>query len=147
MGTTHRNLKIDPDHKPSVARPHRFGMIFVKVERKGISVKRTMVLAALLLGLLGAGSTAAAEMRTQAKPEMKADAQSCFVQVLSSEEIPLGPMFHHTVKATLLVTPPDRPPFQTTVEKVIPWQVPPPRQGQRAWVTCDPASLNAFAFY
>ena len=101
------------------------------------------MLAALLLGLVGAGSAAAAEMR----PSAKADAQSCFVQVLSSEEIPLGPMFHHTVKATLLVTPPDRPAFQTTVEKVTPWQVPPPRQGQRAWVFCDPASLNRFAFY
>jgi hypothetical protein len=55
-------------------------------------------------------------------------------------------MFHHTVKATLLVTPPDRPPFQTTVERVIPWQAPPPRQGQRMWVYCDPASLNAVAF-
>lgn len=130
----------------SVARQHRFGMIFVKFERKGIAVTRATILAALLLGI-GAGSAAAAEMRTQAKPEVKADAQSCFVQVLSSEEIPLGPMFHHTVKATLLVTPPDRPPFQTTVEKVTPWQVPPPRQGQRAWVYCDPASLNGFAFY
>lgn len=140
---THRNLKNDPAHKPCVARQHRFGMIFVKVERKGIAVKRATILAALLLGLAGAGSAAAAEMR----PSAKADARTCLVQVLFSEEIPLGPMFYHTVKATLLVTPPDQPPFQTTVEKVTPWQVPPPRQGQRAWVYCDPASLNAFAFY
>jgi hypothetical protein len=118
-------------------------MIFVKVERKGIAVNRATILAPLLLGLGFCGSASAGEMR----PATKADAQSCLVQVLRSEEIPLGPMFYHTVKATLLVTPPDRPPFQTTVEKVTPWQVPPPRQGQRAWVTCDPASLNAFAFY
>jgi hypothetical protein len=140
---THRNLKNDPTHKPCVARQHRFGMIFVKVERKGIAVKRATILASLLLGPGFCGSAAAAETR----PAAKAQAQSCLVQVLSSEEIPLGPMFHHTVKATLLVTPPDRPPFQTTVEKVTPWQVPPPRQGQRAWVTCDQASLNSFAFY
>ena len=56
-------------------------------------------------------------------------------------------MFYHTVKATLLVTPSDRPPFQTTIEKVTPWQVPPPRQGQQARVYCDPESFKAFAFY
>jgi hypothetical protein len=106
-------------------------------------LKRATIAAATLLGLGFGGAANAAQMQGAAR----ADAQSCFVQVLHSEEIPLGPMFYHTVKATLLVTPADRPPFQTTVEKVIPWQVPPPRQGQRAWVTCDPASLNAFAFY
>jgi hypothetical protein len=111
---------------------------------RGTAVKRATIAAALLLGLGVAGRAGAAEM-PQTKAETKA--QSCFVQVLSSEEIPLGPMFHHTVKAILLVSPTDRPPFQTTIEKVIPWQVPPPRQGQRAWVYCDPASLNAFAFY
>jgi hypothetical protein len=109
---------------------------------RGIAVKRATIAAAVLLGLGLGGRAGAAEM-----PQTKAEAQSCFVQVLSSEEIPLGPMFFHTVKATLLVSPTNRPPFQTTVEKVIPWQVPPPRQGQRAWVYCDPASLNAFAVY
>jgi len=115
-------------------------------------VTRAIIAAALLLGMGVAGSAGAAEMArrsTQASAQGKAEAraQTCLVQVLSSEEIPLGPMFHHTVKATLLVSPSDRPPFQTTIEKVTPWQVPPPRQGQRAWVSCDPASLNAFAFY
>ena len=113
---------------------------------------RATIAAALLLGVGVAGSAGAAEMArgsAQASAQGKAQprAQTCLVQVLSSEEIPLGPMFHHTVKATLLVSPADRPPFQTTIEKVTPWQVPPPRQGQRAWVPCDPASLNAFAFY
>jgi hypothetical protein len=103
-------------------------------------VKRATIAAALLFGL-GIGA-ATAEVR----PAVKADAQRCLVQVLYSEEIPLGPMFYHTVKATLLVTPADRPPFQTIVEKVTPWQVPPPRQGQQAWVYCDPTSLNAFPF-
>jgi hypothetical protein len=115
---------------------------------RGTAVTRATIAAALLLGMGAAGPAGAAEM-PQAKVEAKAGAkvQTCLVQVLSSEEIPLGPMFHHTVKATLLVSPADRPPFQTTIEKVTPWQVPPPRQGQRAWVSCDPASLNAFAFY
>jgi hypothetical protein len=105
-------------------------------------VKPAIIAAVLQFGLGLGASAHAAEMQ----PSAKADAHSCFVQVLYSEEIPLGPMFYHTVKATLLVTPPDRPPFQTTVEKVTPWQVPPPRQGQRAWVYCDAASLNAFPF-
>jgi hypothetical protein len=118
------------------------------LDGRGIAVTRATIAAALLLGMGVAGSAGAAEM-VQGKKQGKAEAraQTCLVQVLSSEEIPLGPMFHHTVKATLLVSPSDRPPFQTTIEKVTPWQVPPPRQGQRAWVSCDPASLNAFAFY
>jgi hypothetical protein len=115
---------------------------------RGIAVTRAIIAAALLLGMGVAGSAGAAEMAQRgAQGKAEARAQTCLVQVLSSEEIPLGPMFHHTVKATLLVSPSDRPPFQTTIEKVTPWQVPPPRQGQRAWVACDPASLNAFAFY
>jgi hypothetical protein len=122
-------------------------MMNAKVGKRGIAVKRSTIAAALLLGLEFGGSARAAEVQPQVKAQAKADAHSCFVQVLYSEEIPLGPMFYHTVKATLLVTPPDRPPFQTTVEKVTPWQVPPPRQGQRAWVYCDAASLNGFPFY
>src|SRR5262249_4595021 len=106
---------------------------------RGIAVNRAKIAAALLLGLGFFGSARAGGMQPPA--------QTCLVQVLSSEEIPLGPMFYHTVKATLLVTPSDRPPFQTTIEKVTPWQVPPPRQGQQARVYCDPESLKAFAFY
>ena len=111
--------------------------------RKGIVVKRATIVVALLLGSGFCGFAHAGGMQ----PPVKADAQTCLVQVLSSEEIPLGPMFYHTVKATLLVTPSGRPPFQTTIEKVTPWQVPPPRQGQRAWIYCDQESLRAFAFY
>jgi hypothetical protein len=125
-----------------VAWQHHFGIIVTQVYGRGFAVTRAIIAAALLFGLGWGDRAAAAEMH----PAVKADAQTCLVQVLYSEELPLGPMFYHTVKATLLVTPADRPPFQTTVEKVTPWQVPPPRQGQRAWVYCDPASLNAFAF-
>jgi len=131
---------VDP--RPCVALHDRFGKMNAEVE-EGIAVNRTLITATLLLGLGLGGSANAAGTQ----PSAKVDAQSCLVQVLYSEEIPLGPMFYHTVKATLLVTPPDRPPFQTTVEKVTPWQVPPPRQGQRVWVYCDAASLNAFPFY
>src|SRR5215813_2880619 len=70
------------------------------------------------------------------------DPRSCIVEVLHSEELPIGPLFHHTIRATLLVSAPNTPPFETTVLKVIPWQVPPPRRGQRVRVQCDPAELN-----
>lgn len=67
----------------------------------------------------------------------------CLVEVLYSEELPIGPLFYHTVKAAVLVTPPGAQPFETTVHKVIPWQVPPPRRGQRVRVACDSALLNS----
>jgi hypothetical protein len=73
--------------------------------------------------------------------------QPCVVEVLRSEMIPVGPLFHHTIKATLLVSAPDRPPFETIVLEVIPWQFPPPRQGQRRKVMCDPASLSLFRLF
>jgi hypothetical protein len=80
------------------------------------------------------------------RPEA-ATMQPCVVEVLHSEMIPIGPLFHHTIKATLLVTVPDRPPFETTVQKVMPVQYPPPRQGQRMKTMCNPASLGAFNWF
>lgn len=65
------------------------------------------------------------------------DANSCLVEVLTSEMLPVGPLFYHTVKTWLLVTPPDRQPFETTVVRAIPWQAPPPRRGQRRFVSCE----------
>ena len=73
--------------------------------------------------------------------------QPCMIEVLHSEMIPVGPLFHHTIRTTLLVSPSDRPPFQTTVERVIPVQFPPPRQGQRLKMLCDPANLSTFTFF
>ena len=70
------------------------------------------------------------------------DADSCLVEVLSSEMLTASPPFYHTVKATLLVTPADRPAYETTVVRTIPWQAPPPRQGQRTWMTCEQASAQ-----
>ena len=91
----------------------------------------------LLLGACSASAVQAAH-----RDVGYGDKASCVVEVLHSEELPIGPLFYHTVKANLLVTAPGTPPFETTVVKVIPWQMPPPRQGQRLWVSCDPATLN-----
>ena len=88
-------------------------------------------LVAVVLALATAPQSACAGQGTQH------DAKSCRVQVLYSEELPVGPLFYHTVRARLLVTPADQPPFETTVERAIPWQAPPPRQGQRVFVSCE----------
>jgi hypothetical protein len=71
------------------------------------------------------------------------DGHSCLVEVLYSEMLTLAPPFNHTVKARLLVTPPDRPAFETTVVRSIPWQAPPPRQGQRVWEPCEHVSAGS----
>jgi hypothetical protein len=68
------------------------------------------------------------------------------VDVLDSEELPGAPIFQTLVRARLLVTPAGRPPFETTVEKLIPWEVPPPRRGQRLKLSCDPFTFSAFPF-
>ena len=70
-------------------------------------------------------------------------ARSCVVEVLYSEMLPIGPLFYHTVKVRLLVTPADRRPFETTVERAIPWQAPPPRQGQRMRMACEQISAQS----
>jgi hypothetical protein len=71
------------------------------------------------------------------------DARSCVVEVLYSEMLPIGPLFYHTMKVRLLVTPADRPPFETTVERAIPWQAPPPRQGRRMRMACEQVSAQS----
>jgi hypothetical protein len=72
--------------------------------------------------------------------------QVCLVEVLYSEELPGAPIFQNLVRARLRVTAADRPPFETTVEKFIPWQLPPPRRGQRLKMLCDPAAFSSFPF-
>jgi hypothetical protein len=79
----------------------------------------------------------------QAGHAVPRDSRACGVEVLYSEELPIGPLFYHTVKAAVLVSPPAAPPFETTVVKVIPWQVPPPRRGQRVRVACASALPNS----
>jgi hypothetical protein len=71
------------------------------------------------------------------------EGRSCLVEVLYSEELPIGPLFYHTVKVTLLVSAPHTRPFEMTIDKVIPWQAPPPRRGQRVKARCDPALLHS----
>jgi hypothetical protein len=71
----------------------------------------------------------------------------CIVDVIHSEELPGAPIFQHLVRARLRVIPPDGPPFEMVVERFKPWQVPPPRRGQRLRLACGPAILNSFSFY
>jgi hypothetical protein len=97
-------------------------------------MKSIVVAALLLLTITGS---------VQARQGSQRDMRSCLVEVLHSEEVPIGPLFYHTVKTTLLVTAPNTPPFETTVYRVISWQMPPPRRGQRMRVGCDPAVLNS----
>jgi hypothetical protein len=75
------------------------------------------------------------------------DERSCVAEVLRSEELPIGPLFHHTIKETLLVTGPDMPPSERIVYKVITWQEPPPRQGQRLRISCDRGALSSFSVF
>jgi hypothetical protein len=72
---------------------------------------------------------------------------ACNADVLRSEELAGAPIFYHYVRSALLVTPPGRPAFETTVENLMPWQVPPPRKGQRLRLWCDPASPSALTFH
>jgi hypothetical protein len=71
---------------------------------------------------------------------------ACNANVLHSEELSPAPIFYHDVRATLRVTPPDRPAFEATIERLIPWQVPPPRRGQRFSLSCDRNNPTAVAF-
>lgn len=65
---------------------------------------------------------------------------ACNADVLRSEELAGAPIFYHHVRAALRVTPPGKPAFETTIEGLTPWQVPPPRKGGKLRLWCDPAS-------
>jgi hypothetical protein len=110
------------------------------------AVNRTII--ATLLVLHGAAIAASADdqaaRRSAAEPS--GERPACFVEVLYSEELPGAPIFQNRVRARLRVTLADRPPFETTVEKFMPWQVPPPRRGQRFKMLCDPAAFSSFSF-
>jgi hypothetical protein len=100
-------------------------------------MKRSVVAMVAAISLLAL--TASAE----AGQGKSSDSRACLIEVLYSEELPIGPLFYYTVKASLLVTPSHAAPFETTVLKVIPWQVPPPRRGQRFRSACDSGVLNS----
>jgi len=97
------------------------------------AVKSVAAAATLLLIIAGCSQPGHAGQR---------DTRSCLFEVLHSEELPIGPLFYHTIKTVLLVSAPDTPPFETTIFKVIPWQAPPPRRGQRVRAWCDPKALK-----
>ena len=57
-----------------------------------------LIVATTLLSAMTCGSAHAAQWNAPAAAAM----QPCLVEVLHSEMIPLGPLFHHTIKTTLL---------------------------------------------
>jgi hypothetical protein len=109
-------------------------------------MKRTIIATALFLGMMLAAS-AADQTRPRTGSEAPDGRMLCTVEVLRSEELPGAPIFQNLVRATLLVNPPGSPPFETTVVKLIPYQMPPPRRGQRMTLYCDPANLGSPIFY
>jgi hypothetical protein len=109
------------------------------------------ILATLLLGFVAAGPAYAkqGQQRGHHPREISrapSERLACRVDVLHSEELTWAPIYYRNVRTTLLITPPNRPPFQTILEKLIPWQVPPPRKGQRFKSLCDPASPDSPGF-
>lgn len=110
------------------------------IEKRWRLMNRGIPTAVLLTGLAACGASHAAEGRHR-------DAAACVVEVLHSEELPGAPIFYQIVRARLRVTPPDQPPFETTVERQIPWQYPPPRQGQRLRLACDPERLSSWMLF
>jgi hypothetical protein len=86
---------------------------------------------------------ATAILSTQASTQTLAGSdrgQPCSARVLYSEELPFAPINTWLVKVTLEITPPNGGAFVTTLQNSTPWQVPPPRQGQRFRLRCDPAN-------
>jgi hypothetical protein len=70
----------------------------------------------------------------------------CRAYVLQSEELAWAPIYHNRVRAVLQIIPPDGPAFQVTVNRLLSWQQPPPRQGQRFRLRCDAVNAGSFAF-
>lgn len=107
---------------------------------------RAIVTATLLLQGTVTAAWPADQSNHRSATDVSGGRTSCMIDVLHSEELPGAPIFQHLVRARLLVTPTGRPPFETTVEKYIPWQVPPPRRGQRLKILCDPSAFSPFPF-
>ena len=70
----------------------------------------------------------------------------CTAHVLHSEELTFAPIYYHLVRTALLIVPPSGQAYQTTVEKMISWQTPPPRQGQKFRFWCDPGKPGDMHF-
>jgi hypothetical protein len=65
--------------------------------------------------------------------------RACIARVLHSEELPFALSGHWLVKVSLEVTPPNGAVYEINLHDTMPWQAPPPRQGQRFRLQCDPA--------
>jgi hypothetical protein len=126
--------KRKPNASEMVEPPAISAKVRAVIEWRGLNMRRLAVATTSVLALTASVAVAQGASR---------DSHACRVEVLYSEELPIGPLFHYTVKAALLVTPPAAPPFETTVQTVIPWQGPPLRRGQRFRVGCDSALLNS----
>jgi hypothetical protein len=109
-------------------------------------VNRTIIAMMLLLHGAAVAAWADDQGARRSATEPSGERPECFVEVLYSEELPGAPIFQNLVRARLRVTLADRPPFETTVEKFMPWQAPPPRRGQRFKMLCDPAAFSSFSF-
>jgi hypothetical protein len=105
------------------------------------ALQQTIIAATLLLGMT-ATAFAADPTSRGAIAETRDGRVRCGIEVLRSEELPGAPIYQNRVRTTLRVSAPGRVPFETSVVRLIPWQVPPPRQGQRMSVLCDPESLS-----
>jgi hypothetical protein len=69
----------------------------------------------------------------------------CRAHVLLSEELVGAPIYQNRVRAVLEIIPPVGPAFQATVNRLLLWQVPPPRQGQTFRLRCEAVSAGQFA--
>jgi len=112
-----------------------------------MSTLKHVIIAATLFLTTAAAAFAADPIRRGAITETRDGRVRCGIEVLRSEELPGAPIYQNRVRTTLLVNAPGRAPFETTVVRLIPWQVPPPRQGQRMTVLCDPESFSFPVFF
>jgi hypothetical protein len=112
-----------------------------------MSTLKHTIMASTLFLTTTAAAFAADPIRGGAIAEMRDGRVRCSIEVLRSEELPGAPIYQNRVRATLRVNAPGRLPFETTVVRLVPWQVPPPRQGQRLTVLCDPESLSFPIFF
>jgi hypothetical protein len=98
-------------------------------------MKTTILTVGLLLGAV-----------LSASPSQGRVGPMCRAHVLLSEELPGAPIYQNRVRAVLEISPPDGPAFLATVDRRLPWQVPPPRQGQSFRLRCEAVSSGQFAF-
>jgi hypothetical protein len=112
-----------------------------------MSTLKHTIIAATLFVTTTAAAFAADAIRGGAITEARDGRVRCGIEILRSEELPGAPIYQNRVRTTLRVSAPGRAPFETSVVRLIPWQVPPPRQGQRMSVLCDPESLSFPVFF